>query len=351
MQDFRSKKAKSIKPYTAGAQPKIKNMIKLNTNENPYPPSPKTREAHKNYDAELLRLYPRIDGGELRSTIASLKGIDISYIFCGNGSDEVLAFAFDAFFDSNIMFPDITYSFYPVWADLFDISYSTLALRDDFTIPIQDLKADGIVLANPNAPTGIAIGLDDIEKVLKQNPGHVVIVDEAYAAFGAQSALPLVSKYPNLLVVTTLSKSHSLAGLRIGYAIGQPHLIAALESIRDSFNSYPIDSLAQAISSAALADTSYYEKTAKKISATRERISGKLTSLGFSVLPSSANFIFVSHSGIDAKELKEYLETKNIFVRHFNLPRIDQHLRVSIGTDEQMDTFISAVAGFISMKQ
>ena len=346
--DFRSKKAKSIKPYTAGAQPKQKNMIKLNTNENPYPPSPKAIEAAKSFDSSLLRLYPRIDGGELRKTIAQLFGIDKSFVFCGNGSDEVLAFAFDAFFDGGIMFPDVTYSFYPVWADLFDISYSNLPLREDFTIPVENLRANGIVLANPNAPTGIAIGLDDIEKVLKQNPEHVVIVDEAYAAFGAQSAVPLVSQYPNLLVVTTLSKSHSLAGLRIGYAIGQPHLITALESIRDSFNSYPIDSLAQSVSSAALSDTEYYDKIAEKIVATRERITGELKDLGFCVLPSSANFIFVSHPDIDAKALKSFLETKSIFVRYFDLPKINQHLRISIGADADMDTLVKAVSEFIS---
>ena len=348
MPDFRSKKAKSIKPYTAGAQPKLEKMIKLNTNENPYPPSPKAIEEGKNYDSSLLRLYPRIDGGELRKTVAQLLGLDASFVFCGNGSDEVLAFAFNAFFDDGIMFPEITYSFYPVWADLYDISYTTLPLREDFTIPIEQLKANGIVLANPNAPTGIALSLDDIEKVLQQNPGHAVIVDEAYAAFGAQSAVPLVSRYPNLLVVTTLSKSHSLAGLRIGYAIGQPHMIKALEAMRDSFNSYPIDSLAQEISSAALADTGYYEETAKKIVATRERISIKFKSLGFSVLPSSANFLFVSHPDIDAKALKEYLESKSIFVRHFELPKINQHLRISIGTDADMDTLITAVSEFIS---
>ena len=323
-------------------------MIKLNTNENPYPPSPKAVKAYKSFDSVQLRLYPRIDGGELRSTIAQLFDIDKSFVFCGNGSDEVLAFAFDAFFDDGIMFPDVTYSFYPVWADLFDISYKTLPLREDFTIPVEQLKANGIVLANPNAPTGIALGLDDIEKVLKQNPEHVVIVDEAYAVFGAQSAVPLVSQYPNLLVVTTLSKSHSLAGLRIGYAIGQPHLITALESIRDSFNSYPIDSLAQAVSSAALSDTEYYDKIAGKIVATRERTVERLKELGFAVLPSSANFIFVSHPDIDAKALKEYLESKSIFVRHFELPKINQHLRISIGTDADMDTLINVVSEFIS---
>lgn len=348
MTEFKSKKAKSITPYKAGAQPGLKNMIKLNTNENPYPPSPNALKAHEDFDTESLRLYPRTDGGELRQTIADLYGLDRPNVFCGNGSDEVLGFAFDAFFDGDIMFPDITYSFYPVWADLFDISYKTLPLSDDFLISVEKLRANGIVLANPNAPTGIALGLSDIEKVLKQNTDYVVIVDEAYAAFGAQSAAPLIKTYPNLLVVNTLSKSHSLAGLRIGYALGQPHLIETLESIKDSFNSYPIDSLAAAIASAALKDKNYYDDTTEKIMATRERVTTKLKELRFSVLPSSANFIFATHKDADAKAIKAYLETQSIFVRHFNHPRISNYLRISIGTDEQMDAMIGAVSSFLS---
>jgi histidinol-phosphate aminotransferase len=346
--NYLSKKAKSITPYTAGAQPKVKNIIKLNTNENPYPPSPATLEAHATFDAAALRLYPRPDGGKLRSAIAHQYGLDISNVFCGNGSDEVLGFAFDAFFDGDIMFPDITYSFYPVWADLFNISYKLLPLADDFTIPIKQLKANGIVLANPNAPTGIAVTLDDIELVLNNNKDYVVIVDEAYAAFGAPSAVPLISKYPNLLVVNTLSKSHCLAGLRIGYALGQPHLIDALVRIKDSFNSYPLDSLAQKIASAALNDTQYYDKIAKKIIATRERISASLADLEFSVLPSCANFVFVSHKSTDAKQLKAYLEQNAIFVRHFDLPRISNHLRITIGTDDQMDALLVVISKFLS---
>ncbi len=347
---YLSKKAKSITPYKAGAQPKVKNIIKLNTNENPYPPSPAAQEALGDFDGSSLRLYPRPDGGELRLAIASAYGLDVSNVFCGNGSDEVLAFAYDAFFDNDIMFPDITYSFYPVWADLFDISYTLLPLSDDFTIPTRLLKANGIVLANPNAPTGIALSIADIEKVLSQNKDYVVIVDEAYAAFGADSAAPLVSKYPNLLVVNTLSKSHCLAGLRVGFALGQPHLIDALMRIKDSFNSYPLDSLAQSIASAAIRDAEYYESIAKKIIATRERVSDKLLSLGFNVLPSAANFVFVSHSAFAAKDIKAYLETQGIFVRHFDLPRISNHLRISIGTDEQMDALLSAIKLFIASR-
>ncbi len=348
MPNYLSKKSQSITPYTAGAQPSVKNIIKLNTNENPYPPSPATLAALAGFDGTLMRLYPRPDGGELRQTIARAYNLDARNVFCGNGSDEVLAFAYEAFFDSDIMFPDITYSFYTVWADLFDISYTLLPVNDDFTVPIENLKANGIVLANPNAPTGIALNLPDIERVLNQNKDYVVIVDEAYAAFGATSAAPLVSSYPNLLIVNTLSKSHCLAGLRVGYALGQQHLIDAMMRIKDSFNSYPVDSLAQKIASAAISDTQYYQSIAQKIIATRERVSQKLTSLGFSVLPSCANFLFASHSALAAKDIKAHLETHGIFVRHFDLPRISNHLRITIGTDEQMDMLLSKVSELVS---
>ena len=223
-----------------------------------------------------------------------------------------------------------------------------MPLGEDFTIPIEKLKANGIVLANPNAPTGVAIGLPEIETVLKNNKDYVVIVDEAYAAFGCGSAAPLVRKYPNLLVVNTLSKSHCLAGLRVGYALGQPHLIDALTRIKDSFNSYPLDSLAQKIASAAINDTEYYERIAKKIIAARERVSEELSSFGFNVLPSGANFVFVSHSAFAAKDIKAYLESQGIFVRRFDLPRISNYLRITIGTDEQMDAMLSAIRVFIS---
>lgn len=346
MQNYLSKKAKSITPYTAGAQPNVKNIIKLNTNENPYPPSPKTIAAYADFDAESLRLYPRPDGGLLKETIANLYDLPQSHVFCGNGSDEVLGFAFDAFFDSNIMFPDITYSFYPVWANLFGISYKTLPLNDDYTIPVDKLIADGIVLANPNAPTGITLSLSEIEKVLKQNINHVVIIDEAYSAFGADSACCLVRQYPNLLVIKTLSKSHSLAGLRVGYAVGQPHLIDGLIRIKDSFNSYPLDMVAQAVASAALSDTEYYKGTAQKIIDTREKTKARLESLGFFVLPSKTNFLFVAKPGTSALTLKQHLEASGIYVRHFNAPRISEFLRITIGTDAQMDAMIESISAY-----
>jgi len=340
MNEFLSKKAGSIKPYTAGAQPSETDIIKLNTNENPYPPSPKTLEAYRSFDAAELKLYPRPDGGLLRQAIAKADGVSESHVFCGNGSDEVLAMAFAAFFDGNITFPDVTYSFYPVWADLFGISYNLLPLNEDFTIPADKLRGKGVVFANPNAPTSIALELDDVEKVIKQNSGHVVIVDEAYITFGAQSAASLIPKYENLLIVRTLSKSHALAGMRIGYALGQPHLIEGLERIKDSFNSYPLDSVAQRVGAAAMLDTEYYREAAKKIIATRERISKQLKELGYTVLPSSTNFLFVSKPGASGAALKAYLDGCGIYVRRWNAPRIADFLRISVGTDEQMDILV-----------
>jgi histidinol-phosphate aminotransferase len=336
-----------IAPYTAGAQPQGFDIVKLNTNENPYPPSPAAVEAYRSFDADRLRLYPHPEGGALRAAAAQLSGLTEAHVFCGNGSDEVLGFAFLAFFDNGIVFPDITYSFYPVWADLYGISYSKLPVRDDFTIPIDILRGEGgVVLANPNAPTGIALPLSDIETVLKHNAHCVVIVDEAYSAFGTQSADSLIPKYPNLLVVHTLSKSHALAGLRAAYALGQPPLIEGLTRIKDCFNSYPLDAAAQHMAAAALRDTPYYEDIARKIIATRETTAARLTSMGFDVLPSCANFLFVSRKDTDAARLKAWLEEDRIYVRHFTAPRIAQHLRISIGTDAQMDRLLARIAAF-----
>ncbi len=348
MRDFLSRKAAGITPYTAGFQPKGKNIIKLNTNENPYPPSPKAIEAYESFNAQSLRLYPRPDGGELIQALSSVCSLPEPYIFCGNGSDEVLAFAFNAFFDGDMIFPDVTYSFYPVWADLLGITYKLLPLNDDFTVQTDKLRSPGgVVISNPNAPTGVALELGDIERILKNNEDCVVIIDEAYAAFGAQSAVGLVPDYPNLLVVSTLSKSHSLAGMRIGYALGQPHLIEGLVRIKNSFNSYPLDSVAQRVGAAALLDREHYDKTVKKIIATRERFIPELKELGFDVLPSSANFVFTTKPGVDAADLKKHLEETQIYVRHWNAPRISQHLRISIGTDEQMDILIQKIKDYV----
>ena len=347
MQNMLSSKARAIAPYTAGAQPQGCDIIKLNTNENPYPPSPGAIAAYRDFNAARLRLYPHPEGGALRAAAAQICGLPENCVFCGNGSDEVLGFAFLAFFDGGIVFPDITYSFYPVWANLYGISYATLPVRDDFTIPADEVRSQGgVVLANPNAPTGIALPLSDIETVLKNNAHCVVIVDEAYNAFGAQSADSLVTQYPNLLVVHTLSKSHALAGLRAAYALGQPHLIEGLTRIKDCFNSYPLDAAAQHMAAAALRDTQYYADIAGKIIATRDNTTARLAALGFDVLPSSTNFLFATKKGADAARLKAWLEEDQIYVRHFTAPRIAQYLRITIGTDAQMDRVLARIAAF-----
>lgn len=338
--NYLSKKAAKLTPYAAGEQPQGANIIKLNTNENPYPPSPKVKEVLSAFDAKSLRLYPRTDGGTLKSAAAQINGLPENHVFCGNGSDEILGFAFYAFFDNEAVFADVTYSFYPVWAALYQIPYKTIPLDGRFNMPVESFIGDGIVIANPNAPTGIALNLNEIEQVLKNNAESVVIVDEAYSMFGAQSAAPLVKKYPNLLVVTTLSKSHGLAGLRAAYALAQPHLIKGLERVKDSFNSYPVDSITQAAAAAALYDTEYCAKTVNKIISTRNFVSNALTRLGFSVLPSCANFLFVTHPFYYANDIKAFLEQNKIYVRHFNKPRIENYLRISIGTDKQMETVL-----------
>lgn len=347
MQNFLSSRARVTAPYTAGAQPQDIDIIKLNTNENPYPPSPEAIQAYQDFDASRLRLYPHPEGGELRAAVSALTGLPNSHVFCGNGSDEVLGIAFLAFFDGSILFPDITYSFYKVWAQLYHISYTLLPLNDDFTIPVDQLRAQGgIVLANPNAPTGIALPLSDVETVLKNNPDCVVIVDEAYSAFGGESADKLVPKYPNLIVVHTMSKSHALAGLRAAYALGQPHLIDGLTRVKDCFNSYPLDAAAQHMAAAALSDVPYYADITQKVIFTRDRTAERLRGLGFDVLPSSTNFLFATKKGADAPRLKAWLEKSHIYVRHFAVPRISQYLRITVGTDEQMDRLIDRIAAF-----
>lgn len=347
MEQFLSRRAASITPYQAGEQPQGSGIIKLNTNENPYPPSPEALKVLKSFGGERLRLYPKPDGGALKSAVAEVYGLNEDHVFCGNGSDEVLGLAFQAFFDGNIVFPDITYSFYPVWADLYGISYKTVALRDDFTVPVDELIGDGVVLANPNAPTGMALSLAEVEQILQRNSEHVVIVDEAYASFGAGSVASLIPKYTNLLVVSTMSKSHALAGLRVAFALGQPHLIDGLVRIKDSFNSYPLDMIAQDAAAAALRDTAYCAAMSAKVIATRERTTQRLSEIGFIVLPSKANFVFASHPQVSAASLKTYLAEHGIYVRHFNKPRIHDYLRITMGTDEQMDTLIEAIRGFV----
>lgn len=344
-------KLRRIDPYVPGEQPQSDDIIKLNANENPYPPAPGVQETLRTYDASRLALYPDANGKALKNALASRFGLKPTQVFLGNGSDDVLALAFQSFFCSEqpILYPDITYSFYPVWCDLFRIPYETVPLDENFCVNVRDYDKPngGIVLPNPNAPTGRGVSLDFLEDLLQHNADCVVIIDEAYVDFGAQSAVPLLSKYENLLVVQTMSKSRSLAGLRIGYALGSETLIATLEAVKNSYNSYTMDALALAAGEAAVKDEAYFQETCRKVIATRERTAEELRALGFSVQPSLTNFLFVTHPAKKAPEIFEYLRQKNIFIRYFKLPRIDNYLRITVGTDEQMDRMIDALRAFL----
>ncbi|MCL2210160.1 MAG: histidinol-phosphate transaminase [Treponema sp.] len=356
MSEYWNRRTRNISPYVPGEQPKDRKFIKLNTNENPYPPSTKVIEAIQKAANESLRLYPDPECTALREVIANRYGVKIQQVFAGNGSDEILAFAFGAFFEdsgasccgkaSPVLFPDITYSFYPVYAGLWNIPYQTIPLRKDFTVNAEDYKINsgGVILPNPNAPTSIALSLDDVLSIAgyQEKQKKVFIVDEAYAAFGAESAVLYIEKYQNLLTVHTLSKSASLAGLRAGFAIGSEKLIEGLCRVRDSFNSYTLDRLALAGAQAAIKDAAYYDEINKRVTATRERTAKELTNLGFNVLPSSANFLFIKAPGRRGEEIFAVLREKGILVRHFNKERIANYLRVSIGTDEEMNLFINA---------
>lgn len=349
---FWSPSVRELEPYVPGEQPKIQNLLKLNTNENPYPPSPKVVAAVQAVlvdSADALRLYPDPDATALKQAIAKQQHVDVSHVFVGNGSDEVLAHIFKAFFvqDKPILYPDITYSFYPVYSQFFQISSQTkiLPLNDDFEINIEDYKQPngGIIITNPNAPTSIALGLEAIEQVLQENPDSVVLIDEAYVDFGAVSAVSLVEKYDNLVVCQTTSKSRSLAGLRVGFAIAQPHLIAALEAVKNSFNSYPIDRFAIAAAVASFEDQEYFEAHCQKVIDSREKLTADLEEIGFKVLPSKANFIFASLPSKDAGELAKQLRERGIIVRYFNKPRINQFLRITIGTDVQNQRLVDTL--------
>lgn len=347
---FWSPEVRELEPYTPGEQPKIQNLLKLNTNENPYPPSPKVVEAVQKVlanGADVLRLYPDPDASELKQAIAKQQSVPVEQVFVGNGSDEVLAHIFKAFFvqELPLLYPDITYSFYPVYSQFFGVETKVLPLNDDFEIVVDDYKQPngGIIITNPNAPTSIALGLSAIEEVLQANPNSVVVIDEAYVDFGAESAVALVEKYDNLVVCQTTSKSRSLAGLRVGFAIAQPHLIAALEAVKNSFNSYPMDRFAIAAAVASFEDQAYFEAQNAKVIASREKLTAQLKELGFKVLPSAANFIFASLPSKDAGELAAELREHGIIVRYFNKPRINQFLRITIGTDEQSQRLIDTL--------
>ena len=355
MSRFWSKTVKELTPYVPGEQPKLSQLIKLNTNESPYGPSPKALAAIAAANTEALRLYPDPNSDALKQSIAKLHGLTANQVFVGNGSDEVLAHVFLGLLkhEDPILFPDITYSFYPVYCKLYGIAFDNIPLSDDFSISVADyLKKNngrngGIIFPNPNAPTGRSLHLKDIETLLQANKDSVVVIDEAYVDFGTSSAVSLIKQYNNLLVTHTLSKSYALAGLRVGYAVGHPDLIEALERVKNSFNSYPIDKLAMAGAMAAIEDQDYLKKISQAVITTRGNLIESLNTLGFETIPSSANFIFTKHPKHDAAKLSAALREKYIIVRHFKLPRIDQHLRITIGTDEQCDALVKAIKEII----
>ena len=353
MSRFWSARVRTLQPYVPGEQPKIDNLIKLNTNEHPYGPSPRVLEALRGEIGDGLRLYPDPESTRLRETIAAYFGtIAPNQVFVGNGSDEVLGHAFLALLkhDRSILFPDITYSFYPVYCGLYGIDYRTVPLDDNFALRVADYAQPngGIVIANPNAPTGRALPLADIARLFDANPDSVVIVDEAYVDFGGESAVALVNRHPNLLVVQTLSKSRSLAGLRVGFAIGHADLIEALNRVKNCFNSYPLDRLASAGATAAIEDREWFDRTRQAVMRTRAMLTRNLEDLGFEVLPSAANFVFARHPRQDAEKTALALRQRGIIVRHFKLPRIEQFLRITVGTDEQCATLVRALQEFIS---
>lgn len=348
MSKFWSDTAKRLTPYVPGEQPKLANLVKLNTNENPYGPSPKVLAALQGEVGESLRLYPDPNSDRLRAAIAAANGLTPDQVFVGNGSDEVLAHAFQALLkhEAPILFPDITYSFYPVYATLYDIAFKTVALTETFEIDVDDyLQVNGgIIFPNPNAPTGRALALGEIERLLQANTDSVVVVDEAYIDFCGESAVGLVNAYPQLLVVHTLSKGRSLAGLRVGYALGHPDLIEALTRVKDSFNSYPLDRFAQAGAIAAMEDRAYFDETRRKVIASRDKLTADLAALGFTVLPSAANFIFARHHTRDGAELTAALRERSVIVRHFRNPaRIAPFMRITVGTEEQCAALVSAL--------
>ncbi len=349
-----SDKLRIVKPYVPGEQSKNKNIIKLNANENPYPPSPKVSEAIRNFNWENLKAYPDANAEKIVSALADFHGVEKNQIFVGNGSDDVIALCFMSFFNSSkpIVFPDITYSFYPVWCNLFNVPYETKPLDKDFRINSKDYYEEngGIILPNPNAPTGIGEGEDFLRDILDNNKDVIVIIDEAYVDFGCYSAIKLLSEYENLIIVHTFSKSRSLAGMRIGAAIGSPQLISLLNSVKNSYNSYTLDSVAIEAGTASILDNEYFENTLTKIIKTRKLFSKELKGLGFYVYPSSANFILTTHSDINAEELFESCKAENIFIRYFKLPRIENHLRITIGTEEEMEVLLNFIKKYIKDK-
>lgn len=354
MSQFWSDIVHQLTPYVPGEQPKMANLVKLNTNENPYGPSPKAIAAMQKVLGEELKLYPDPNGDVLKAAVAdyySDSAIRPAQVFVGNGSDEVLAHVFCGLLKhaQPILFPDISYSFYPVYCGLYQVPFEQVPLTDSFEIAPEDYAKPngGIIFPNPNAPTGRALPLAAIKQILDANRDSVVVVDEAYIDFGGESAVALVNYYPNLLVVQTLSKSRSLAGLRVGIAIGQPHLIEALERVKNSFNSYPLGRMDLVGAAAAFADRDYFEQTTQKIIQSRELLTAELSELGFEVLPSAANFVFAKHASRDGGELAQALRERAVIVRHFKAPRIEQYLRITIGTEQQNQSLVDALKAIL----
>ncbi|MFO7746500.1 MAG: histidinol-phosphate transaminase [Orrella sp.] len=355
MSQFWSPSVRSLKPYVPGEQPLVEHLIKLNTNEHPGGPSPRVIAAITAAAGDSLRLYPDPNATVLKQALAKHHGLDVSQVFVGNGSDEVLAHVFFALFrqDKPLLFPDLTYGFYPVYCQLYDIKHRLVPLDDAFQIRVDDYLDHGdqgagaIIFPNPNAPTGRALALSDIETVVQANANIPVVIDEAYVDFGAESAVALIDRYPNLLVTHSLSKSRSLAGLRVGYALGSAELVTGLERVKNSFNSYPLDRLAQAGAVAAIEDDAFFEASCRAVMVSREKLTIDLKALGFEVLPSSANFVFARHPDHRGKDLANWLRENAILVRHFENPRIDDFLRITVGTPAQCESLIKALVACV----
>jgi histidinol-phosphate aminotransferase len=354
MSRFWSSLAHELTPYVPGEQPRMTDLVKLNTNESPLGPSPRALEAIRGEAADTLRLYPDPECTALRAALAAYHQVQPEQVFAGNGSDEVLAHAFAALLkhDAPLLFPDITYSFYPTWCRLFGSAWQTVPLDGAMQIRVADYRrpAGAIIVPNPNAPTGIALARTDIETMLEEHPDIPVVIDEAYVDFGAETAIPLIASHPNLLVVQTMSKSRALAGLRIGYAIGDAGLIEALTRVKDSFNSYPLGRPAQAGAIASLADEDWFQHGRASVMEGRERLNRGLIRLGFEVLPSSANFVFARHPAHEGAMLAAALRERAVIVRHFSAPRISDYLRITVGTDEQIDRLLAALSYVLGRK-
>ena len=352
-----SERMRELKPYTPGEQPRDRSYVKLNTNENPYPPTPRIRDFLQTFDPETLRLYPDPESLDLKKAIAAAAGLQPDQVLAGNGSDEVLSFAYYAFFDGSrgpLLFPQFSYTFYPVYADFYGIPFERVAMKRDFSINLEEFLEKpicGAILPNPNAPTGMALSRKDLDAFIQRFPSdRVIIIDEAYVSFGGETVAPLIDKYPNLLVVRTLSKDFSLAGIRLGYALGQKPLIDAVAAVKNSFNSYPVDTLASNIALLALEDREYYAELSRKIQTTREVFTRTLDEMGWETLPSRANFVFTRKKGLPGEEVYRELRNRGFLVRYFKLPGIEEFVRITIGTDDQM-TALSQAMGNLAVKK